>query len=97
MRISKPIEPTPPEWGDDPLSHFQSVGMKNEQATFAHARPWHNALSGISADLSKCSDYAIASVLKADDPSALLLFMAAHNQFLGFCRDNEERMIESRI
>lgn len=60
--------------------------MQNEHASFAHARPWHNALSDISADLSKCSDYAISSVLKAGDPSALLLFMTAHNQFLASAR-----------
>ncbi|MFL9921601.1 hypothetical protein PQR75_40870 [Paraburkholderia fungorum] len=77
---------TPSGWGDDPLSHFQSVGIQNEYASFAHARPWHDALSDIAADLSKCSDYAIASVGKTDDPSALLLFMTAHNQFLASAR-----------
>lgn len=87
MNIPNPIDHSVPSgWGDDPLSHFQSVGMQNELASFAHARPWHNALSNIAVDLSKCSDYAIASALKADDPSALLLFMTAHNQFLASAR-----------
>jgi hypothetical protein len=92
MRIPKPIDhATPSGWGDDPLSHFQSVGMQNEYASFAHVRPWHDALSDIAADLSKCSDYAIASVVKTGDPSALLLFVTAHNQFLASARPTSSR------
>ena len=87
MNIPEPIDQSAPAgWGDDPLSHFQSVAMQNEHASFVHARPWQNALSDVSADLTKCSDYAISNVLKADDPSALLLFMTAHNQFLASAR-----------
>jgi hypothetical protein len=87
MNAPIPIDyKAPPGWGDDPLSHFQSVGIQNEFATFANAPSWHKVQSAIAADLAKCSDYAITNVLKADDPSALLLFMTAHNQFLASAR-----------
>lgn len=87
MNESKPIDyKAPPGWGEDPLSHFQSISIGNEFATFANAPSWHKALSAIAADLSKCSDYAIANILKAADPSALLLFITAHNQFLASAR-----------
>lgn len=87
MKESKPIAyKTPTGWGEDYLSHFQSISIENEFATFANAPSWHKTLSAIAADLSKCSDYAIANILKTDDPSALLLFITAHNQFLAAAR-----------
>ena len=77
---------TPTGWGEEYLSHFQSIAIKNEFATFADAPSWHKALSAIAADLSKCSDFAIANIEKVDDPSGLLLFMTANNHFLASAR-----------
>ena len=83
MKESRPIDyKAPPGWGEDALSNFQSISIENEFATFVNASSWYKALSAIAADLTKCSDYAIANIRQADDPSALLLFIAAHNQFL---------------
>lgn len=76
----------PPGWGNDTLSDFQSIAIQNEFATFTGAAPWYSALSAVTTDLGKCSEYAISIVTKIDDPTAPLLFMTAHNLFLASAR-----------
>lgn len=73
-------------WGDDLLSEFQTIAYKNELATFAHAPQWQKALLDVATVLKKCSSYAIDQVLKTDEPSAVLLFLAANNQYLASAR-----------
>lgn len=73
-------------WGEDLLTHFQATAILNEYATFAHHVNWQALLQAIASDLHKCSQYAIDNITKFDDPSALLLFATAHNQFLGAVR-----------
>ncbi|MFM0090138.1 hypothetical protein PQR46_24850 [Paraburkholderia sediminicola] len=77
---------SPAGWGSDALSHFQALAAQNEQAMFVHAPEWHRAFSGIAADLSRCTDYAISSLLSSGDPAARLLFATAHNQYLAAAR-----------
>jgi hypothetical protein len=77
---------TPIESGDDVLTHFQATAILNEYATFAHHVDWQALLQAIASDLHKCSKYAIDNITKVEDPSALLLFATAHNQFLGTVR-----------
>lgn len=76
----------PAGWGNDVLSQFQALATQNEQAMFVHAPEWHRALSNIAADLSRCTDYAISTLLQARDPGARLLFATAHNQYLAAAR-----------
>lgn len=76
----------PVGWGDDLLSEFQAIAYKNELATFVHAPQWHKALLDVAVVLKKCSSYAIEQVLKTDEPSAMLLFLTANNQYLASAR-----------
>lgn len=87
MKESDPTDfGIPTGWAEDHLSHFQSFAIQNEFATFAQAPEWHNLLSAIAADLSSCCDYASENLAKAEDPSALLLFMTANSHFLASVR-----------
>ncbi|TPG77321.1 hypothetical protein [Pseudomonas arsenicoxydans] len=87
MKESNPTDfRAPAGWGQDHLTHFQSVAIQNEFATFVHDPLWQKLLSNISADLSKCCDYASANIAKSLDPSALLLFMTANSHFLASTR-----------
>lgn len=76
----------PEGWGDDPLSQFQATAFGNELATFANAPQWQQMLRDVAHVLNKCSSYAIKFVLKTDEPSAILLFLTAHNQYLASVR-----------
>ncbi|MBC8786911.1 hypothetical protein [Pseudomonas fluorescens] len=76
----------PPRWGEDHLTHFQSVAIQNEFATFAHVSEWHGLMNAIADDLSKCCDYASENITKTEDPSAFLLFMTANSNFLASAR-----------
>lgn len=76
----------PVGWGDDLLSEFQTIAYKNELATFVHAPQWQKALLDVATVLKKCSSYAIDHVLKTDEPSAMLLFLTANNQYLASAR-----------
>jgi len=78
---------TPPDgWGNDALSHFQAAATQNEYAAFVHAPEWHQAFSSIAADLARCTQYAISTLLQSNDPAARSLFMTAHNQYLAAAR-----------
>lgn len=76
----------PVGWGDDLLSEFQTIAYKNALATFVHAPQWQKALLDVATVLKKCSSYAIDQVLKTDEPSAVLLFLTANNQYLASAR-----------
>jgi hypothetical protein len=76
----------PEGWGDDPLSQFQITAFGNELATFANAPQWQQMLRDVARVLNKCSSYAIKLVLKVEEPSAILLFLTAHNQYLASVR-----------
>jgi hypothetical protein len=76
----------PKGWGDDLLSHFQGIAFENELATFVNAPQWQQALLDVATVLNKCASYAIEHVLKTEEPSAILLFLTANNQFLASVR-----------
>ncbi len=76
----------PERWGEDHLSEFQSIAYKNELATFANAPQWQEALLDVATALKKCTLYAIEQVPKTNEPSALLLFLTANNQYLASAR-----------
>ncbi|BBP00332.1 hypothetical protein [Sulfuriferula nivalis] len=76
----------PVGWGDDLLSEFQAIAYQNELATFANAPQWQKALLDVATVFNKCSSYAINKVLKTDEPSAILLFLSANNQYLASAR-----------
>lgn len=76
----------PEGWGDDLLTNFQSIAFQNELATFAHVPQWQEMLLDVATVLNKCSSYAIKLVYKTDEPSAILLFLTAHNQYLASVR-----------
>ncbi|WP_146144217.1 hypothetical protein [Paraburkholderia sp. BL25I1N1] len=78
--------PSPAGWGDDALSHFQEAASLNEQAMFVHAPAWHKALSNIASDLSRCTGYAMSTLLNVGDPASRLLYASAHNQYLAAAR-----------
>lgn len=76
----------PKGWGDDILSEFQTIAFGNELATFVHAPQWQKGLLDVAAVLQKCSSYAMQNILTSEEPSALLLFLTAHNQYLASVR-----------
>lgn len=76
----------PKGWGDDLLSQFQARAFENELATFANAPQWQQALLDVETVLQKCSSHAINLVLKTNEPSSILLFLTAHNQYLASVR-----------
>lgn len=82
---NNPID-QPMGWGDDLLSEFQNRAYKNELATFVHASQWQKALLDVATVLEKCSSCAIQRVYKSDEPSAILLFLMAHNLYLATVR-----------
>jgi len=77
---------TPPGSTEDFLANFQSVAIQNEFATIDQASVWHELMSAIAADLSRCCDYASGHIVKVEDPSALLLFLTANSHFLASAR-----------
>ncbi|MGA7594193.1 MAG: hypothetical protein WCA64_03275 [Gallionella sp.] len=84
MSNKSPVLPN--GWGNDLLSNFQNIAFENELATFVHAPQWQQALLDVATVLNKCAQYAIEQVLKLEDPSAILLFLTANNQFLASAR-----------
>jgi len=82
---SNPFE-IPKNWGNDYLSNFQNRAFQNELATFVQAPQWQAALLDVATVLNKCGQYAIEQLHKTDEPSAILLFLAANNQFLASVR-----------
>lgn len=76
----------PVGWGDDLLSQFQTIAFENELSTFAHAPQWQKGLLDVTTVLHKCSSYALNLVSKSEEPSALLLFLSAHNLYLASIR-----------
>lgn len=86
MSMSNRNSALPKGWGNDLLSNFQSIAFENELATFVHAPQWQQALLDVATVLNKCAQYAIEHVLKTEEPSAILLFLTANNQFLASAR-----------
>src|SRR6266481_338120 len=76
----------PKNWGDDPLSDFQAKAFENELHTFASIPQWQKMLLDVTSVLHKCSSHVIKLVLKTDEPSAILLFLTAHSQYLALAR-----------
>ncbi|MGA9666820.1 MAG: hypothetical protein WBQ69_10280 [Gallionella sp.] len=76
----------PNGWGNDLLSNFQNIAFENELATFVHAPQWQQALLDVATVLNKCAQYALERLLKTEEPSAILLFLTANNQFLASAR-----------
>ena len=76
----------PVGWGEDLLSCFQATAILNEYSSFVHHSDWQKLLLDIAADLDKCSQFALDNTPIVADPSALLLFATAHNQYLGTVR-----------
>ncbi len=76
----------PKGWGNDLLSEFQTRAFKNELATYVQAPQWRQALLDVETVLHKCASHSIKQVLRTDEPSAILLFLTAHNQYLASVR-----------
>ena len=68
------------------MSRFQTIAFENELATFANAPQWQQALLDVAAVINNCSSCAIELILKTDEPSAILLFLTAHNHYLASVR-----------
>jgi len=76
----------PNGWGDDDLSRFQNAAFENELATYAHVTEWQLLLRDLESVFQKCASHAMSGLNKAEEPSTILLFVTAHNQFLGSVR-----------
>lgn len=77
--------PPPPGWGEDILSEFQASAIQNEYASYVHLRGWQEAFTRCTTALRMIMDYSMSLAYSADGTSHLL-FIAAHNHFLGAVR-----------
>ena len=76
----------PEKWGEDLLSDFQAKAFVNELATFVQEPQWQDALLDVATVLHKCATHVINLVHKNNEPSAMFLFLLAHNHFLASVR-----------
>lgn len=73
-------------WGSDLLSEFQTKAFENELATYVQVPRWQRVLLDVEMVLQKCASHVIQQIIRADEPSAILLFLTAHNQYLASVR-----------
>lgn len=78
--------PLPQDWGNDLLSDFQTRAFQNELATYVQVPQWHKVLLDVETVLHKCASHAIKQITATNEPSAILLLLTAHNQFLASVR-----------
>lgn len=76
----------PTGWGDDPMSEFQARAFNNELATYVQAPQWQQIMLDVEMVLQKCTSHVIQRIIRTNEPSAILLFLTAHNQYLASAR-----------
>lgn len=77
----------PPDgWGDDALSKFGDLFIRNEWSSFVHSSDWQTGLSSVMSVLTACNKALLPSNPLDPDLIASLLLMSATTHWIGSAR-----------